>query len=86
MFEDLYDWAGEFRTINISKKGTGFYHTDQLETTAKSCFKRLQDNNLFADLSREDYIDALADFYCVTNMLHPLREGNGRPKEFLFHS
>ncbi len=78
LFEDLYDWAGEFRTVNISKKGTSFCQAEQLEETAKNCFKRLQDNNLFADLNREDFIDAIVDFYCVTNMLHPFREGNGR--------
>ena len=30
LFQDLYDWAGELRTINLSKKGTNFYHTDEL--------------------------------------------------------
>lgn len=78
IFEDLYDWAGEFRTVNIFKKGTHFCSADQLDIVAENCFKRLEDNNYFKGLSRNEFIDAIVDFYCVTNMLHPFREGNGR--------
>jgi cell filamentation protein len=78
LFEDIYDWAGKFRTVNISKKGTSFCSADQLETTASNCFKRLLDNDLFSNLDREEFVDAIVDFYCSTNMLHPFREGNGR--------
>lgn len=38
----------------------------------------MAENNLFSDLDRDEFIDAIVDFYCVTNMLHPFREGNGR--------
>lgn len=78
IFEDLYDWAGEFRKVDISKKCTSFCSVEQLETTAKNCFDRLKNNNFFLDLDREEFVDAVVDFYCVTNMLHPFREGNGR--------
>lgn len=78
IFEDLYDWAGEFRTVDISKKGTSFCSANQLEATALNCFKRLKDNNFFLDSDRENFIKEVTDFYCVTNMLHPFREGNGR--------
>lgn len=78
LFEDIYDWAGTFRKVDMSKKGTSFCSADQLETTAHNCFKRLLDNNLFSNLDREQFVDAIVDFYRVTNMLHPFREGNGR--------
>lgn len=78
IFEDLYDWAGEFRQVDISKKGTSFCSVEQLETIAKNCFDRLKNNNFFLDLDREEFIDAIVDFYHITNMLHPFREGNGR--------
>ncbi len=29
-------------------------------------------------MSFDDFINCLVDFYCVTNMIHPFREGNGR--------
>ena len=30
LFEDIYDWAGEYRTINMSKKGTNFANADKI--------------------------------------------------------
>ena len=31
LFEDIYDWAGKLRTVDISKKGTNFCSVNQLE-------------------------------------------------------
>lgn len=42
------------------------------------CFNRLNANNLYQGLSFDDFIKNIVDFYCVTNMIHPFREGNGR--------
>ena len=78
LFEDLYDWAGEIRTVDLSKKGTQFADANEIERIAEACFKRLADNNYFQNISFNDFIDNIVDFYCVTNMLHPFREGNGR--------
>lgn len=78
LFEDIYDWAGTFRTVDMAKRGTSFCSEDQLEDVARNCFDRLAENNLFSDLDRDEFVDAIVDFYCVTNMLHPFREGNGR--------
>ncbi len=38
LFEDLYDWAGEIRQINISKKGTGFAKASEISAIADHCF------------------------------------------------
>lgn len=78
LFEDIYVWAGSFRTVDMAKKGTSFCSADQFDDVTKNCFGRLAENNLFSDLDRDEFIDAIVDFYCVTNMLHPFREGNGR--------
>lgn len=78
LFEDLYDWAGELRTVDISKKGTAFCPADQLETLCCACYDRLEKMNYFNGLSKSKFIDELVDFYCTTNLLHPFREGNGR--------
>lgn len=78
LFSDLYDWAGEIRTVNISKKGTKFTFAENIETQATLIFKRLKNCNYFKGLARDEFIDEIVDFYCVTNDLHPFREGNGR--------
>lgn len=34
LFEDIYEWAGTFRTANISKKGTVFCKADQIKKSS----------------------------------------------------
>lgn len=78
LFGDIYDWAGEYRNVDMSKKGTNFAKADSVECLMSKCFDRLNANNLFQGLSFDDFVDNIVDFYCVTNMIHPFREGNGR--------
>ena len=78
LFSDLYDWAGEIRTVNISKKGTQFTAAENIEHQAELIFKRLKDRNYFKDLPHAEFVKEVVDFYCITNALHPFREGNGR--------
>ena len=78
LFSDLYDWAGQVRTVNISKKGTRFTFAENIERQAELIFKRLKDCNYFKGLPHDEFVREIVDFYCVTNELHPFREGNGR--------
>ncbi len=78
LFEDIYDWAGKIRTIDISKKGTNFAPANQINDMANACFNRLKSLNCFIDLPFNDFVENIVDFYCTTNILHPFREGNGR--------
>lgn len=78
LFGDIYEWAGEYRTVVMSKKGTEFAKADNIENLLSKCFERLNDNDLFQNLDFDDFVDNIVDFYCVTNMIHPFREGNGR--------
>lgn len=78
LFEDIYDWAGKLRTVNISKKGTVFADIYELETLFIKCFNRIKSNNYFQNLSFENFINNMVDLYCTLNILHPFREGNGR--------
>ena len=78
LFEDLYDWAGELRKVDISKKGTSFCAAAKLENLCKACFERLEKENYFTDATKERFVEEIVDFYVTTNYLHPFREGNGR--------
>jgi len=78
LFSDLYDWAGQVRTVNISKKGTQFTLAENIEQQAELIFRRLKDCNYFRGLPHDEFVEEIVDFYCVTNALHPFREGNGR--------
>lgn len=84
LFGDLYEWAGELRTIDFSKKGTSFYPAHSLRELGKAKFDRLNTMNGFHGLSRSQLIDEITDFYHGLNMLHPFREGNGRTQRLFF--
>lgn len=83
LFCDLYDWAGQIRTINISKKGTAFVPAAEIAPCADACFKRLSGFNGKC-LSHHNLAEEIADFYHTVNMLHPFREGNGRAQRIFF--
>lgn len=78
LLEDLYEWAGEPRTVDIAKKGTQFCPAAQIDSTAKAIFARLKKQNFLIGLNRSRFISAIVDLYERTNELHPFREGNGR--------
>ena len=84
LFEDIYAWAGEIRTVDMSKKGTSFVKAEDIERIAESAFRRLQVKQLFVNMPFDEFVENIVDFYGVINMLHPFREGNGRTQRVFF--
>ncbi len=84
LFEDIYFWAGEIRKVDISKKGTYFCEAKELEKSCESAFNSLIFDNYYCNESQQSYIEKIADFYILTNFLHPFREGNGRTQRIFF--
>lgn len=78
LFDDLYDWAGEIRTVNLSKKGTQFVSADEIEQIGNAIFARLAAVDYFRQDDFDTFVKNITEFYCDTNRLHPFREGNGR--------
>ena len=78
LFSDLYDWAGQIRTVNLAKKGTHFCPAPEIEFQGKLIFDRLQKLDHLRGMEHSIFVEELTDFYCSTNELHPFREGNGR--------
>ena len=78
LFDDLYEWAGTVRNINISKKGTVFCNSDDIERIGKLKFDRLKSLNFLKNTPKDQFLDELTELYHDLNMLHPFREGNGR--------
>ncbi len=84
LFSDLYDWAGELRSVNISKGGTHFCNCGRVMPEAQKLFVSLQKENWLSNLKKEEFCKRLAEYYCEFNMIHPFREGNGRVQRLLF--
>ena len=55
LLEDLYDWAGQVRDVNISKKGTRFCPYGEIEGQAERIFTRLLNKRLKAGAEAEIY-------------------------------
>lgn len=77
IFGDVYDWAGELRTVAIGK-GVPFCPPGELRSRADLLFARLARDDHLRGLDRETFVDALAWLLAEVNALHPFREGNGR--------
>ena len=84
LFADLYDWAGELRTVDISKDQTHFCVTHRIEPEANKLFTALAQASWFQGLDRTDLINACAELFGDLNVVHPFREGNGRAQRILF--
>jgi cell filamentation protein len=77
LFGDIYDWAGELRTVLISRTEP-FCLPQYLEASAEKAFAEMHDEALLRDLPRSEFVDRLAYHLGEVNALHPFREGNGR--------
>lgn len=84
VFEDVYEWAGELRSIDMSKGTTRFCTCKRIAPEANKLFQHLADENYYEDYEREAFVAAIAELYIELNMVHPFREGNGRAQRLLF--
>jgi cell filamentation protein len=77
VFGDIYDWAGQLRTVAIAK-GTWFCLPQYIESAAAEIFRALHGENLLHGLSRGVFTERLTYYLGEINAIHPFREGNGR--------
>ncbi len=83
IFQDVYDWAGELRKVDISK-GFMFCNFLFISEQAEEIFGKLKAENYLHGLKEDDFIVRLAYYFSEINALHLFREGNGRSqREFI---
>ena len=86
LFGDLYEWAGELRTVDISKNGSRFAHRGYLHGAASQIFGQLANERALIGLGIGEFSARAAYYLAELNALHPFRERNGRAqREFLSH-
>jgi cell filamentation protein, protein adenylyltransferase len=82
IFGDVYDWAGEFRTVSVSKGGL-YCLPQHFLSFGDEVFGKLARAEHLRGLDRPDFVDRLTSSW-PTSTLHPFREDNGRtPRSFL---
>ena len=67
LFEDVYDFAGKLRTVNVAKGNFRFAPLMYLHAALENIDKMPQSN-----------FDEIIEKYVEMNIAHPFREGNGR--------
>ena len=83
LFQDVYDWAGQVRTVDIAK-GNLFCRSFAIESEANRIFNELRTEHLLKNLPIYQLAERRAYYLAEINALHPFREGNGRTqREFI---
>ena len=77
LFGDLYDLAGQTRTVDISKPGARFCHWRFIDDQVSAVLGGLTADGFLLGLKHEAFVETLAHYYGELNVCHPFREGNG---------
>lgn len=84
LFEDIFDWAGTYRLINIEKRekllaghSVWYSNDEDIERDLKEAFAYIH-TQAWADMAREEFAHAMAHCFPRIWQVHPFREGNTR--------
>ncbi len=76
---EIYEWAGNYRQVNIGKDGFQFAAAAQVPRLMDDFERVLLARHTPCNVeSRERVITALAETHVELMLIHPFREGNGR--------
>ena len=87
LFQDVFEWAGHYRSVNMSKNISSFadVHSGEVDQYLDDVH-RLVNQTSWAELNLDDFARASAEVFAYLNQAHPFREGNGRAsKVFMEH-
>lgn len=84
LFQDVYSWAGQPRTVDMAKGSSRFGSHLHLETYLSKVFAELAAERTWWSASPEtvEWADRFAHYLGEINAAHPFREGNGRVQRF----
>ncbi|MDK2122737.1 Fic/DOC family protein [Parachitinimonas caeni] len=78
IFQDVYDWAGQFRTVDISKGNSRFCSWQHINRYLEKELNNIAKDSFLKNLPPKIFIHKLAHYLSEINAAHPFREGNGR--------
>lgn len=84
IFQDIYSWAGEYRTVNISKGGQFFGAAAFVGQALDEVLGKLPGEHFLTGCDRGTFAGRAAYYMSKINAIHPFRDGNGRAqREFV---
>jgi cell filamentation protein len=78
LFQEIYDWAGELRTVEINKGGHQFQFRRYIQTGMHDVHRRLVQSKFLKGLGPDQFARQAGVIIGDVNYIHPFREGNGR--------
>jgi cell filamentation protein len=78
LFQDMYEWAGKLRTVELSKGGHHFQPVGYIETGIENIHGRLIERTFLVGWTSDAFAREAAQIIGDLNYVHPFREGNGR--------
>ncbi len=78
IFQDIYSWAGELRSVPLAKPGSMFALPEHIQGFAKALLDGLAEEQHLRGLSHERFAERITHYYAEINAAHPFRDGNGR--------
>ena len=84
LFQDIYNFAGKIRDVNLSKGSTRFCQMQFINSELTRVFAALADETNWPNI--DVAAERLAYFKSELNMIHPFREGNGRTIRLFIHA
>lgn len=78
LFGDIYDWAGEFRDIDIYKGLSEFSSPDEIAGRLDELCRDIKFADYYRGLPKREAAARLAGAMAELNNIHPFRDGNGR--------
>jgi len=82
LFQDIYSWAGEIRTIDISKGHTRFASAIAINPAGTKLFREMGNEGWLKGKNRREFADRAEHYLGEINVLHPFRDGNGRAQRY----
>jgi cell filamentation protein len=84
IFQDVYSWAGEFRSVNVSKGGHLFGVAGFVEPALQEILQRLPQEKYLIGTEPLAFARRAGFYMGEINAIHPFRDGNGRAqREFI---
>jgi cell filamentation protein len=78
LFQDVYEWAGEIRSVDIIRGDSRFCNVRQIQSYSNTVFSALAAEKYLNNLESTALARRLAHYLSEINAIHPFREGNGR--------
>lgn len=84
LYQDIFDWAGDIREMDIYQGDTRFCHFAYIEKEGNALMQDLEEEGYLVGLEKAEFISRLSHYYCEINVLHPFRIGNGIVQRIFF--